>query len=393
MGRAVRKVYFDNSQLHLLSEVRRNDPSRFAAFLEVWSGQNCVLALSQAHLSEINRYDDQLRRAARYDLLESLLPIYSDVPVGDNVPATFLLLTNREILTALIKRDIVSLQNSALKKYAGGFPERLTSKHHINLLKQLPRVDVYRNVLDAFYEANRIGAAANTRPAQTKYEVHRLSEIPPTGIKPDDVADVLSQLDEVRDSITNLDALRDLITPGQIDGVISGMRSTIESFVKRTEEVGSSEALAEYLGVDSTNQTSLRKPIDLLIQQHTFAFSVRHFLTELWGGEDAEKLNRVAAQVRLEDCPGTWLKYAVQLQMRKATPIDNPSNYYDLEHLSYLPYVDVLFADKRIATFARQVVNSDQLPSSLNGVRPPVSVPNSIESLESEISCLDQTNP
>lgn len=231
-----------------------------------------------------------------------------------------------------------------------------------------------------------MGAAANSRPAQTKYEVHRLSEIPTTGIKLDDVADVLSRLEEVRDSIANLDALRDLITQGQMDGVIGGMRSTIESFVKRTEEVGSSKAFAEYLGVDSTNQTNLRKPIDLLIQHHTFAFSVRQFLTELWPGEDAEKLNRVAAQVRLEDCPGTWLKYAVQLQIRKATPIDDPSNYYDLEHISYLPYVELLFADKRITTFARQVLNSDQLPSSLVGVRPPVAAPNSIESIESVIS-------
>lgn len=386
MERQVRTVYFDNSQLHLLSETRRNDASRFAAFLEVWSARNCALALSQAHLSEINRYDDQLRRTARYDLLESLLPIHSDIPVGDNVPPIFVLLTNREILSALIKRELVSLQNSALKNCATGFPDRLTSKDHIDLLKHLPAVDIYRNVLDAFYEANRMGAAANIRPAQTKYEVHRLSEIPATGIKPDDVADVLSRLEEVRDGIANLDALRDLITPGEMDGVIGGMRSTIETFVKRTEEVGSSKAFAEYLGVDSTNQPDLRKPIDLLIQQHTFGFSVRHFLTELWGGEDAEKLNRVAAQVRLEDCPGTWLKYAVQVQMRKATPIDDPSNYYDLEHISYLPYVDVLFADKRITTFARQVLNSDQVPSSLVGVRPPVSASNSIESLESAIS-------
>src|SRR5258707_9235736 len=188
MERRVLTVYFDNSQLHLLSELRRNDASRFAAFLEVWCAQNCALALSQTHLSEINRYDDQLRRAARYDLLESLLPIHSDIPVGDNVPPFPLLLTNREILSALIKRELVSLQNSPLKNYTEGFPERLTSKDHIQLLKQLPGVDVYRNVLDAFYEANRMGAAANSRPAQTKYEVHRLSEIPATAIKPDDVA-------------------------------------------------------------------------------------------------------------------------------------------------------------------------------------------------------------
>lgn len=388
MKRPVRTIYFDNSQLHLLSELKRTNASRFAAFLDVWCEQNCALALSQAHLSEINRYEDLLKREARYDLLESLLPIHSDIPVGNSVPTPFILLMNREIFGVLIDRKLVALQNGALKRWAEAFPERLTSKDHINLLKQIPEFDVYRNVLNAFYEANRMGAAANSRPAQTKYEVHRLSDIPHAGIRADDIADVLSGLEGVQDVVANSDALGAFLTPEQLDEVIRDMRTTIESFVQRTEEVGGSKALAEYLGVDSTQQTNLRRPIDLLIHQHTFAFSVRHFLTELCGLEDAETLDQIAANVKLEDCPGTWLKYAVQLQMRKATPIDSASNYYDLEHLAYLPYVDLLFADKRTAAFSRQVLNSTQLPVSLNGVRPPISIPNSIDSLESEISSL-----
>lgn len=386
MGPQVRTIYLDNSHLHLLSELRRNTPGRFSAFLKIWSSQGCALALSQTHLSEINRYADQVKREARYDLLEALMPIHCDVMLGDDIPASFLTLTNREIFRALIKQDLVSTQSSAAMKCVEGFPARLTLKEHINLLRQLSNVGIYRNFMDAFYEANRLGAAANSRPPQTKYEIHRLSEIRDTRIKPDDVADVLHQLEDAHASIANLDGLRDIITPAQVDEVISRIRSSIEGFLKRTEEVGSSSALAEYFGADPTDPATFRKPIDLMIQQHTFEFSLRRFLSEVCGEQDEGTLSRVVGMIMIEDCPGTWLKNAVQLRMRKAAPKDDPSNYYDLEHLSYLPYVDVLFADKRIVTIANQVLNSDELPSSLHGIHAPIAIPNSIESLERQIS-------
>lgn len=89
--------------------------------------------------------------------------------------------------------------------------------------------------------------------------------------------------------------------------------------------------------------------------------------------------------VRLEDCPGTWLRHAVELQIRKATAKDEPSNLFDLNHLGHLPYVDLLFTDKRIAEFARQVLSAPNLPASLRHVKKPLAIPNSIEALESAL--------
>gem|GEM_PF-6209438 len=316
------------------------------------------------------------------------MPIRCDLALGDDIPHAFLPLTNREIFRALIKQDLVSVQSSAIMQCAEGFPGRLASRADINLLKQLSTLPIYRNVLDAFYQGNTVAAAANSRPSQNKYETHRLSEITETESLPDHIADVMRHLEEAQASVVNLQGLGDLFSPAQLTDVMDGMKNTIECFMKRTEEVGSANALAEHLGADPTDRATLRKPIDLLIQQHTFGFSVRQVLAAACGNQDPLVINDVAGKIKLEDCPGTWLKYAVRLQMRKAMSTDHPSNYYDLEHLAYLPYVDMLFADKRLATFTRQVLNSDDLPSSLKGVRPPISVPNSIDSLEMEISSL-----
>lgn len=65
-------------------------------------------------------------------------------------------------------------------------------------------------------------------------------------------------------------------------------------------------------------------------------------------------------------------------------PTDHASNYYDLAHLSYLPYVDKLFADKRVANYTAQVLNSRQAPSSIKSLRAAISIPNSVDELETE---------
>jgi hypothetical protein len=364
----LRVIYLDNSHLHILSEVRRTDEERFAKFMEVWTEHKCALALSQVHLHEISRYNDQAKREARYDLLEEMLPLHCDITLSDGVPGSFRLLTNREIFSALIRHNMVTVQDEALIQYAGGFPERFTSRAHIALLRQLNLVEAPRNLIKAFYEANKISATANSRPPENKYEPRRLSQIGDTKIKKEDVAALIKQFEEEQTNIAQWESLRDLVPP--------------------EDEVGSSNALAEFLGVDPEDRTNSRKPLDLLIHQYTFEFVVRQFLVDVCGEQDITKVNVVIRQLKMEDCPGTWLKNAVQLQIRKAMPEDEASNYYDLEHLAYLPYTDLLFVDKRIAEFTRQVLKSNQSLPALKGIREPVAVPSSVDAIESAIASL-----
>lgn len=381
-----RIIYLDNSHLHLLSEIRQNDAPRFTKFMEVWNSQKCALALSQIHLYEITRYKNQGKKEARFDLLEELLPIHSDLSFTDGLPDNFRPLANREIFNALIQRGVMSVQDQTLLQYAAGLPAQLTSKNHIAILRQLENTNLYRNIIEAFYEANRVSAAANSRPSGTKYERPRLSRMEDARIDSDDVAKLLQQLEQDQIDVAQLESLRGLLTPEMADDVYGAIRREIEEFVLRAGEAGSASALAEFLGIDPADGVRLHKPLDLLIQQYTFEFTVRHFLTDVFGSLDGHLLDKVAAGINLEDCPGTWLKHAVQIQMRKAVTEDTPSNYYDLEHLAYLPYVDILFADKRILAFTQQVFGSNQLPPSLNGVREPVAVPNSVNALESAIT-------
>lgn len=381
MTAQVRTIYLDNSHLHLLSELRRTNPTRFESFLKVWTAHDCVLALSQAHLSEINRYEDQPRREARYEFLATLLPIYSDLPIGDDAPHIFLSLTNREIFNALIKRGVISLKEPVQARFGRAFPNTLTSKTHIDLLRGLSTIPVYQDVLNAFYQATEVAASANSRPPNTKYEMRRLSEIPNTGLAADMLSEAMRGLDEMEIDGDGLDAFTNLISKEQLEQVLGDLKAAMENFGQRTGEIGAANALAEYLGTNSTDRRSL----DELIAQHTFEFIVRQFVVELCPDQNDDTITNLSAQVKLEDCPGTWLKNAVRLEMRKAMPVDRASNHYDLEHLSYLPYVDRFFADKRIAHCAAQVLNSIQVPNSVTGLHAPIAIPNYVDALESEI--------
>src|SRR5260370_21753991 len=119
------------------------------------------------------------------------MPVLYHIALGDGVREAFLLLTTREIFHPLIKKGVAFVEGGSLDRFVNAFPTQLTSRDDIKLLKTLPTVDTYRNVLDAFYEANKVGASANSRPTQTKYEAHQLSEIPDAKIDSDLVVDLL----------------------------------------------------------------------------------------------------------------------------------------------------------------------------------------------------------
>lgn len=58
------------------------------------------------------------------------------------------------------------------------------------------------------------------------------------------------------------------------------------------------------------------------------------------------------------------------------------NNEYDLEHIHYLPYVDVFLTDKRIVDKVKQILRKSDLIKSLKSVKVPTNIPNSLEYLE-----------
>ena len=122
-------VFLDTPQIGLLARVRRDDPGRYSAFLNVWNTFGCTLVLTLAQEHELRRYENPAGRELRYQLLADLAPIRRDVctehQVGD--PCT---LIEREILGAVRNRGMRILNGPApnqLRDWSDVLPGRLTA--------------------------------------------------------------------------------------------------------------------------------------------------------------------------------------------------------------------------------------------------------------------------
>src|SRR4051794_15946757 len=127
-------VYLDTWLWSRLSQARDRDPGAFQAFRKVWRASNCELCVSRAHLYELRRHKDAEVRAARYQLVEELLPgrldmLSDDQPLMNSV-------TNREIALAFAVGFRVSLPQ-AIDQYWAGFPVTIRDKDDVSVLRQI----------------------------------------------------------------------------------------------------------------------------------------------------------------------------------------------------------------------------------------------------------------
>jgi hypothetical protein len=263
------------------------------------------------------------------------------------------------------------------------FPLHLNTPREISEVRQFESPELAL-LFEAFYDAARAGAAANSREEGVKYERPRLSQIGNAKTTQNQRAAFLEEWEKHKPSQVELENIYKIVPPELVEEMGDFFRDLALQFLDRTEEVGGANAYAEALGVDPTDRKTARSFTDQFSQQFAFSFSVREAARSL-GIHDESLLEVACGLVRLDECPGTWLKYAVEIQMRKATAKDVPSNLLDLNHLGHLAYVDLLFTDKRVADFARRVMTAADLPPSLQGVRGPVSVGADVEMLESAL--------
>lgn len=121
--------------------------------------------------------------------------------------------------------------------------------------------------------------------------------------------------------------------------------------IRRAGEVGIRQAYLETMGLQIT--PSDRRHLDIISNELLFRPNARSVVETLT--TDTDLASRLAEMVTVEECPGFWLARAVSLEIRRAEPEPKPGNAYDLEHAMYAPYMDAIFADRRIAGYVNAV--------------------------------------
>jgi len=174
------------------------------------------------------------------------------------------------------------------------------------------------------------------------------------------IASLVSAEDLVHGQATALDHLQGLLT--------------------RAKEVGFQQALRQG---DAHGKSRKNEFFDTHLQNRSFTDSVRSIIAAISGVNDASAIDALTRGVTRAGTPGLWLRDAVELELRKAKPRPEPNDWFDLDHLTHLPYVDLQFADREISTVTRQVLSRrSQLPASVLDVTAPVSTEASLDAVE-----------
>jgi hypothetical protein len=380
--RQFRLVYLDTWTISTLARALRTDIKRFNEFQGIWKKTRSMLALSRTHLFELRRHKDSEVRAARYDLIEALLPARFDMLLNLEQPALNAL-TDREISAEILRHLGRGAIVEKLGRYRFGFPLEIESKAHVTTIREQMESDDIGGVLNLLHSALDIASSADARAPRTPYVRTRLADVSDSRPTDDQIDQAKQLIDSSLQDHPLLAEIHSLVTPEQFVTGLSEATTLLHSILIRAQAVGFQQAIREG---DGHRQSRRNEFFDVHLQNQSFTNRVRSVATAFTSVTDQVAIDLVTQGVKRTNCPGLWLRDATEVELRKAKHHAKPNDWFDLDHLTHLPYVDLQFADREIATATRQVLKRrDQLPEVLLNTQPPISTSASLEAVGHEI--------
>lgn len=138
---------------------------------------------------------------------------------------------------------------------------------------------------------------------------------------------------------------------------------------------------ARFIGIDASNPSMLRKTFESILKDFLFKTQLKSALKNDLHITDNSVISTISKSFGRSDCPGLWLRNEIQTQLLFAGNF-KPSNEKDLDHIQYLPYVDLLLADKAMVEMTTQVLRSPILPENLKKLGLPIKASKSLKALE-----------
>lgn len=361
------RIYLDTSNIALLTQIRENDLNRFQKFLDEWNYRKYILALSNAHFFEIMRHNSDEERKARFDLIETFIPVRLEQKLSES-----------EIVLASLQKGAI-IQKGATIRF---FSEKISSPAQFVNYRAFDN-PFMRDVYNLNYDAYMTSWNANSDDEKLgSFKKTRFSDVPDDALPAEELKDFFEQLKPIINESTKsfFDKYENL--PKELaDFGNNFVFEAFESFYERCSEIGTKEAFAEFIEIDSSDIKTQKSFVDKLLNGFNFKMTVETTMREYFPHFDERDIEYVKSKISLENCSGTWLKIQVRNQLLKAKQFD-ASNELDIYHLSHLPYVSFLFADKRIVEMTKQVFKFKDLPKTFRKIKLPFSIPNSIEELE-----------
>lgn len=141
------------------------------------------------------------------------------------------------------------------------------------------------------------------------------------------------------------------------------------------------KVFAKFVGIDSSNPGILRKTFESTLKGFLFKTQLQSTLKNSLFVTDKSVVSNISKKFSRSNCSGLWLRSEIETRLKLAQDWE-PSNEKDLDHIQYLPYVDLFLTDRRIVEMTKQVLRSKNLPEDLKKVPSPIKVSQSLEAIE-----------
>jgi hypothetical protein len=323
-----------------------------------------VLVFTSTQASELRRYDDVQRREGRYQVIADLAPIRTDLPIAQGTlpgPQTFI---EREIVRALVERKLIPARDP-IPKWMEMLPGHLEACQ-AGVLRAIED-SAYLEVLRIEYDAATFRAAVESRHGQIEKK-GRVGDISNAPVPPEKAVASLAEMEK------QFAAIEERSRRGELPPIPEGARDFSQAmgrgFLGRARQIGPRATLLELLPIARlTKEEQLKLTPEEHAEGFIFELCVRKVAGELLEASDSVQ-EFLARSIEPRDCPGTWLQRRLELCVRRASPAPEPSDHFDAERLAYLPYVDLMLTDKRMAEYVRQIRSEKAAPPRIRGARP-----------------------
>jgi hypothetical protein len=213
---------------------------------------------------------------------------------------------------------------------------------------------IFDQFLKIFHAGVETSVEAQSRPRGEPYKPAKASELSREPMSKEEGDAALAELEAVLARDATLSSLYGGADAATIRQVVEPLLDRIRGFIRRCQEVGPALAYAEFIGVGLAELGNKR--MDRTVQESVFRDEARRLAGIFFKEFTPDVASSMADSITIHDCPGYSLACQLDLEIRAAEPVQDPSNVYDVDHVTYLPYVDLFFADKRIAGYVRRIL-------------------------------------
>ena len=328
-------VYLDSSHFDMLERLRRADPIHVACFIERWTARECVLILSLNHAQELAQLADETSRQRRLDVIgqfprdrirfsargsAGLLDIELLVEIRALVSGRRMPLEEiQRLLFVQTFDDFTTVVAENVETFHRSFKFRTTAAEGLNDLAKMKQ-DM---------EALRA--------------THNLPKINLTN--PD------FDWDEIGQSMES--TLRTSVEDTPTGRAVNAFVRRMNDLVKKHKNV--QYAFEELYGISGMNITPPLRPTDLLAVSVFFS-GAREQIKQI-----AEAFNiplpfllALLPKLHPYKTPGYSLGIAVDRARQLSGNPAKAGDQIDTDHITFAPYVDMVFVDKRTFTFLNQ---------------------------------------